>query len=142
MPPKYSLPEIERRWLVNLAQVGDLDSAPFRTIEDIYVRNTRLRLRKVTEADGETTYKLGIKYGKVSPLRQPITNLYLEAHEYEALAALEGERIRKRRYPVAGGSLNIYEDPAATHAHFEVEFSSENEAEAYVPPAFATEEIT
>lgn len=140
--PKYSLPEIERRWLVDLSRVGSLEAVPFRVIEDSYWTGTRLRLRKVVGPDGDRTYKLGIKYGKVSPLLQPITNLYLEAQEYEALAAIAGTRVRKRRYGLAGGSLNIHEEPLAAPPHFEVEFGSVRDAEAYIPPPFVTEEVT
>lgn len=140
--PKYSLPEIERRWLVDLARIGPLDGVPFRLIEDLYLTGTRLRLRKASNPEGDASYKFGIKYGHVSRLQRTITNLYLEEHEYEALATLGGQRIRKRRYAVAGGSLNVFDEPAETAAHFEVEFSSESEAAAYVPPAFVTDEIT
>lgn len=34
--PKYSLLEIERRWLVDLARVGSLVGLPFRRLEDAY----------------------------------------------------------------------------------------------------------
>lgn len=140
--PRYSLPEIERRWLVDLSRVGPLDAKTFRIIEDVYWPNTRLRLRKVLDPDGDTTYKLGIKYGKVSSLLQQVTKLYLAAQEHEALAALAGTRVRKRRYAVEGGSLDVYEEPADAPACFEVEFESVRDAEAYRPPAFVTEEIT
>lgn len=140
--PKYSLPEIERRWLVDLARVGPLDGVPFRLIEDLYLTGTRLRLRVVVSPEGDASFKVGIEDGNVSRLQRAITNLYLEEHEYDALAALGGQRSRKRRYAVAGGSLNVFEEPVETAPHFEVEFSSESEAVAYVPPAFVTDEIT
>lgn len=62
--PKYSLLEIERRWLVDLARVGSLVGLPFKRLEDAYWPGTRLRLRQVIDPDGRTAYKFGIKYGK------------------------------------------------------------------------------
>lgn len=41
--PKYSAIEIERRWLVDLAAVGDLSSVTFREIEDLYVSGSHQR---------------------------------------------------------------------------------------------------
>ena len=40
-PPKYSLIEIERRWLVDLSAL-DLRSAPFREIDDLYIEGSRI----------------------------------------------------------------------------------------------------
>ena len=48
--PKYSALEIERRWLADLAAVGELRSLPYREIADLYVADSRLRLRKITDA--------------------------------------------------------------------------------------------
>lgn len=140
--PKYSLLEIERRWLVDLARVGSLAGLPFRRLEDAYWPGTRLRLRQVIDPEGRTTYKFGIKYGESARGVQPVTNLYLDKAEYEALAAAGGLRVSKRRYLIAGGCLDVFDIPAGTPAYFEVEFGSEQEAQAYEPPPFVTEEIT
>lgn len=140
--PKYSLLEIERRWLVDLARVGSLAGLPFKRLEDAYWPGTRLRLRQVIDPEGRTTYKFGIKYGKSARGVQPVTNLYLGKAEYEALAAAGGLRVSKRRYLIAGGCLDVFDIPAGTPAYFEVEFGSEQEAQAYEPPPFVTEEIT
>jgi len=88
--PKYSEIEIERRWLVDLSAV-DLSSAPCREIEDLYIADSRLRLRRVS-GPGELTFKLGKKYGKRTSLSEPITNLYLTEPEYRRLSALLAER--------------------------------------------------
>jgi CYTH domain-containing protein len=138
--PKYALLEIERRWLVDLAKV-DLSGAPGRDIEDLYIAGSRLRLRKISGAE-ETAFKLSKKYGKCTPLAEPITNLYLTEREYGLLSSLPGTRTRKRRYTLAGGSLDVYVAPRAGLAVFEVEFESERAASDFVPPAFVTREIT
>lgn len=139
-PPKYSIAEIERRWLVDIGDVGDLAGRPFRLIEDLYIENSRLRLRAITEADGGRVFKLGKKYGKRAPTSEPITMLYLTESEHRLFAALPGARSTKRRYALEGGSVDLYESPPI--AIFEVEFVDEATAAAYRPPAFAGREIT
>lgn len=144
--PKYSLPEIERRWLVRDDVAAELlaahvDTAP-DVIEDRYVTGTRLRLRRVRHADGGETLKLCLKYGRASALREPITNLYLNTREYAVLAALDGVSVRKRRFRIGGGSLDVFDEPAGTPTYFEREFATVEAAMAYEPPAFAAEEVT
>jgi CYTH domain-containing protein len=140
--PKYALVEIERRWLVDLAAVEALGSRPFREIDDLYIAGSRLRLRRVTGPGAEITFKLAKKYGRCGPFSEPITNLYLTEQEYERLSGLPGERARKRRYSVSGGSLDVYLEPVAGLAVFEIEFRDERTAELYEPPSFAMREIT
>lgn len=139
---KYTRPEIERRWLVRLDEVGSLDGLPRRDIDDLYVSGTRLRVRKITGPDGGAVFKLGKKYGKQGGLSEPATNLYLEEPEYRLLCSLGGAEARKVRYSIAGGALDIYVVPPAGLAIFEAEFENEAEARAYTPPPFVREEIT
>lgn len=140
--PKYAAMEIERRWLADLSLAGDLGAVPFRRIEDLYVEGSRLRLRKITEPDGRCIFKLGKKYGKRSPVSQPVANLYLTEAEYAQLSALPGSSSSKRRYSVAGGALDVYEEPRPGLAVFEIEFDDEPSANSYRPPHFAVREIT
>lgn len=139
-PPKYSLPEIERRWLVEASFTRSLEGVPYRDIEDLYVGGTRLRLRKLTAPNGEVELKFCKKYGRVEGLAEAITNLYLSPQEYETLATLPGHVVRKRRYLYSGGALDVY--AGLPHAIFEVEFGSEDEALRYIAPAFAGREVT
>ncbi|HZF32075.1 MAG TPA: hypothetical protein VE907_23355 [Gammaproteobacteria bacterium] len=140
--PKYALVEIERRWLADLAAVDGLISHPFREIDDLYVAESRLRLRRVTGPAAEVTFKLGKKYGWCGPFSEPITNVYLTEREYQRLSSLPGERTRKRRYELSGGSLDVYLEPVGGIAVFEIEFRDERSAEIYQPPSFAIREIT
>ncbi len=140
--PRYSRFEIERRWEVGAALSGDVRNAPFRVIEDLYLENTRLRLRKITDQRGDRVFKLGKKYGKQSWPYEPITTLYLTEEEYGAFANLPGHAAKKTRYAFSGGSLDVYQDPNRHFMLFELEFVSEEEARKYVPPSFVAEEIT
>ena len=139
--PKYSIAEVERRWLVAPNSLSVVAGQPCREIEDLYVAQTLLRLRKMTGNTGEVVYKLCKKYDKSASLSQPITNLYLTEAEYRVLASLKGNAVRKQRYSVAGGSIDVYPGSPVV-ALFEVEFKTEREAEQYVPPSFAGEEVT
>lgn len=138
--PKYALLEIERRWLVDLSAL-DLAPLPYREIEDLYISDSRLRLRRIA-GPREVVFKLGKKYGKCTPLAEPLTNIYLTESEYSQFADLPGHRTRKRRYSLSGGSLDIYLEPQNELAIFEAEFSDERAASGFVPPPFATREIT
>ena len=140
--PKYSIAEIERRWLVDATAVGNLSNVPSRLVEDLYISESRLRLRKMTEQSGNVVYKLGKKYGKSSELSEPITTLYLDEHEYMRLNVLPGIRATKRRYTIAGGSLDVYENPSPGLTIFELEFQDESSAREYRPPNFIAKEIT
>jgi CYTH domain-containing protein len=138
--PKYSHLEIERRWLVDLSAI-DLARAPFREIDDLYIADSRLRLRRMS-GPSEVIFKLGKKYGKQTALSEPITNLYLTENEYRRLADLPGHHTRKRRYSLPLGSLDVYVEPNKDFAVFEVEFNDELAANQFELPPFVTREIT
>lgn len=139
--PKYSLPEIERRWLVHAWYLDELAGLPCRIIEDVYVDGSLLRLRSIRAPDGEVIYKLCKKYGRRGALSNPITNIYLSRDEYLALRVLPGSRVVKHRHTVAGGAVDLY--PASPPlAIFEIDFDSEQAATGYLPPPFAGEEVT
>ena len=112
--PKYSLIERERRFLVDPSGLGELLARPFRHVHDIYIENSRMRLRRVSvPEEGEVVYKLCKKYEPLSPSETPITNIYLSLSEYEVLAGLGGRHITKRRYDVLHGqrsfSVDVFE---------------------------------
>jgi len=142
MLQKYSLPEIERRWLVREDRLPSLSGARRREIEDKYVQGGRLRLRSVRAENGETIFKLGKKYPRVGIEAEHVVSVYLSQEEYEVLRALPGAIARKSRYSVEGGALDIYESRHPRPSIFEMEFASEAEAAAYFPPHFAGEEVT
>lgn len=140
--PKYSLAEIERRWLVDSALLPALESLPHREIDDHYLHDTWLRLRAIRQVGQATEYKLCKKYGKTEGIVEPVTNLYLSAAEYAVLAKLPAARIGKTRYALAGGSLDLYRLDKASLAIFEIEFESEDAALTYSPPDFVAREVT
>lgn len=140
--PKYAKYEIERRWLVEREAVEALELGPSREIEDVYLQGTGVRLRKVSEAGALAVFKLCKKYGKSSELCEAVTNLYLSEAEYVLLRSrLGGQPVKKARYAIAGGSLDLYESNPSLGV-FEIEFDSEDEAATYTPPSFVGAEVT
>lgn len=141
MRPKYALLEVERRWLVDPLRLPPLDERGARRIDDLYVADSRLRLRAITRGDGSVVRKLCKKYGGEAGA-EPITNIYLDATEYARLDQLAGARLRKTRYSLAGGSLDIFAAPCAGLAVFEVESPDVAVSLALSPPAFVGREVT
>lgn len=135
MPPKYSLPEIERRWLVDLSQIDLAALEEPEIIEDRYLMGTRLRLRRMSGPKG-VVYKLVKKYGR-SGWVEPITNLYLDEVEYANLATLPARSLVKKRFRLKDGALDLINE----HAIFEVEFASLEAAQAYQPQSFVLREL-
>lgn len=105
MSHKYARTEVERRWLL-AGLPDDLDLRTFTSIRDCYVEGTRLRLRLMTNVEGEVVgRKLGQKYvdGSRGPHAAVMTNLYLDVDEYDVLAKLPGLQLDKRRYSYPHG---------------------------------------
>jgi CYTH domain-containing protein len=145
--PKYSILELERRFLVDPAVLPSLDEDRVYVIEDLYVTGSRLRLRKVAGADGkETVYKFCKKYPSDDPLSGPIVNIYLSPAEYELLSVLPGERMRKRRCQLADDTapfvVDIFEGTLAGLIIAELEARDPDELRAVQTPSWAVREIT
>lgn len=132
MAIKYALPEIERRWFVDMAKVKGVSELDSRLIVDRFLTGTQLRLRRIESRAG-ISYKLGKKYGG------ELTNIYLTEAEYKALSELPSTELRKRRYTLEGGALDIPID-SALPPRWEREFDSVEAAMAFLPPPFVLDE--
>lgn len=144
--PKYAQLENERRFLVALEALSALSLANPRLIEDLYLNDSRLRLRRITPATGPAEFKLCKKYPSDDPVSTPITNLYLTETEHLALSGLPGRRIVKRRYDVAEGGLrfgvNVFEGALEGLILAEIE-TPDLASLAQVPtPAWALGDVT
>jgi len=143
--PKYARLENERRFWV--ARPPDLSGAAVRLIEDLYLRDSRLRLRMITHFDSAATeFKLCKKYDSDNPASGPIVNIYLSAAEHAMLSALPGHALRKRRHTVVHAgrafSLDLFEGPLAGLALCEAEAESAEAIRALAFPPWATREVT
>ncbi len=145
--PKYALPEIERRMLIEAAQLPDLRGLPCQHIEDRYLEAGRLRLRKITNLiEPEVVYKLCKKYGGTGAYEEPIVNIYLTAQEYDSLRVLPGCDLAKRRYTYEheGRRFSIDAHTGSLRGLYlcECEAASVPELLAVAFPPFAVKDVT
>lgn len=144
--PKYSLPEIERRFLV--LPDWRTPGAGFDgwLIEDQYVEDTRLRLRTMTNHEtGERVFKLCKKYESNDPLSASIVNIYLTREEHAALTILGGRRIRKHRFRLDDGarfSIDYFSGPLTGLVLAEIEFPDGADSKNLAVPHWAAREVT
>ncbi|MCD7920858.1 MAG: CYTH domain-containing protein [Clostridiales bacterium] len=132
--------EIERKFLIS--ELPDhLSDYPCHQIEQGYLcTDPVVRIRRQDDSF-ILTYKSG---GMMS---REEYNLPLSAEAYEHLRPkTDGIYISKKRYCIPFGSytieLDIFEQDAAPLILAEVEFPSEEEANAFVPPAWFREDVT
>jgi CYTH domain-containing protein len=145
---KYTRIEYERRFLVSpLADWRSAVESYSKTFEDKYIRDTRLRLRVLTDSDtGRRIIKLTKKVESASPYLHTISRILLSPSEYELFDGLEGDRMKKIRY------YHYYRDRVFSIDVFEGELDGlilcETEAGGLEdlmlaePPAYATREVT
>ncbi len=133
--------EIERKYLVDKLP-GHIEDYPCRIISQGYLNiNPVVRIRRDNEKY-ELTYK-----SKGFMARQEY-NLPLTREAYEhLLTKIDGRLIEKRRYMiplehVLTAELDVFEGTLAPLILVEVEFSSEEEANSFVPPSWFGEDVT
>src|SRR5262245_43446981 len=97
---RYSRIEYERRFLVSPSSDWRSCAEPyFKTFEDKYLSDSRLRLMVLTDSDtGRRINKLTKKNESSSPYFCAINRILLSNREFESLDALDGYRLNKRRY--------------------------------------------
>ena len=141
--PKYAHWVAERRFLVESRNMPQLKAADARLIEDLYIDGGRLRLRKTTMPGAtEPEFKLAKKYAADNPMIGPMTNLYLNAEEYEALSALPGARLSKRRHKVGAFVVDVFEGGLEGLVLAECEATNRMAAMAFDVPAWCVREVT
>ncbi|MFF0087751.1 hypothetical protein ACFYR1_50320 [Streptomyces canus] len=142
-PGKYAQVERERRFL--LANPPAPSSVTIsRVITDRYLVGTRLRLRRAEFSDGRSELKLTQKV----PVPQPgavqglITNTYLSLAEYEVLASLPAVLLAKARLSVPPLGVDVFDGRLHGLVLAEAEFTTDEEAQAFEPPAECVAEVT
>lgn len=141
--PKYAHWVAERRFLVDPAKLPPLNELEVRRIDDLYIDGGRLRLRCIHHlATGEMEYKLAKKYAADNPLVGPMTNLYLNAGEYAALAKLPGQQVVKRRYKIGGFTVDVFEGALKGLTTAECEASNRMAAMKVEIPDWCMREVT
>jgi CYTH domain-containing protein len=141
---KYARIERERRFLLAGPPPAAAVTAR-RRITDRYLPGTRLRLRRIDYLDsGDCEFKFTQKVpvGRPGYVQGLITNTYLSAAEYDLLASLPAAVLSKTRMSVPPLSIDVFEPPLHGLVMADVEFSTDNEAQSFLPPPAAVAEIT
>jgi CYTH domain-containing protein len=142
-PGKYARVERERRFLLAEPPIPSAVTAT-RTITDRYLVGTRLRLRRTDWPDGGCELKLTQKV----PVAQPgavqglITNTYLSPTEYDLLARLPATLLSKTRFSVPPLGVDVFDAHLQGLVLAEAEFTTDEEAQRFVPPADCVAEVT
>lgn len=145
---KYTRVEYERRFLVS--PDADWKSAVetySKTFEDKYLRDSRLRLRILSDSDtGRRVLKLNKKHESDSPYFRTVSRILLSPNEYAALETLEGDRITKTRfyhnYRGRVFSIDAFEGELEGLVLCETEADGFEDLMSSQPPAFASREVT
>jgi CYTH domain-containing protein len=141
---KYARVERERRFLLARPPSPSAVTGS-RRITDRYVPGTRLRLRRVDYLDsGSCEFKFTQKVPADLPgfVQGLITSIYLSTAEYDLLASLPAAVLSKTRLSVPPLSVDVFDPPLHGLVMADVEFSTDQEAQSFLPPATAVAEVT
>lgn len=145
-PRKYARVERERRFLVPVLP-GETPWA-VRSIKDLYVAGTRLRLRHsegIVDGQPELLCKLTQKVPDPEPadgVQGTITTMYLDEDEYERFAVLPGRRLTKTRFSFPPMGCDVFEGSIAGLMIAEVEFPDDESMASFASPPWCGREIT
>ncbi|MDW3652655.1 MAG: hypothetical protein R8P61_36595 [Bacteroidia bacterium] len=140
---KYAQTEWERSFLLP-GPPAELGKLPFKEIEDHYLINTQIRLRRTFDGKNRQ-WKLSKKLKLQSQSQQWVSTIYLSQREYDLFAQLPAFFLKKRRYylkDIDSQHIGIDHIVLAEKELWlaEVEFSSEEKLRAYkLPLAFLRE---
>ena len=143
---RYSRVEYERRFLVRGVEWRALASNG-RSINDKYLRDTRLRLRVVRDLEnGEQTIKLTRKAASPSPFHRTLNRILLTPAEHRVFDRLAGDRLTKvRRHCVQAGhryAVDEFDGELTGLVLCEIEADNLDELMRAIAPPFAQIEVT
>lgn len=143
LPGKYACVERERRFLLAEPPTPSAVTAT-RMITDRYLVGTRLRLRRAEWPDGSCELKLTQKVPVARPgaVQGLITNTYLSPAEYDLLASLPAAVLSKTRFSVPPLGVDVFDGPLQGLVLAEGEFTTDEEAQSFVPPPECVAEVT
>ncbi len=144
--PHYTLIERERRWLcrdVPLSLVVETEA-----ITDLYVTDSRLRLRESRPVGGGTPRLRFTRKADVDARTRLVTSIYLPEEEFAVLArSLPGVRLKKLRHRLRetqGVTIAVdeFEGDLKGLLLAEAEFDTEERLSTFPMPEFALREVT
>jgi CYTH domain-containing protein len=145
--PKYAALEIERRWLVDLEIAKRTTWYESWKIEDRYLDCGQLRRRHQRQAaTGENIWKLAKKYLGSDAFSRPMTNLYLNSDEFNALTQIPHHFLKKTRHHILVDAhrwaLDVFEGELAGLVMAEIECESLEAVMAVSAPKWTKREVT
>ena len=138
---KYGRVEAERRFLVAEFPASLAFDRRYR-IEDRYISQSRLRLRRMEDADGAVAYKLARKLPPHGPGQGVMGNLYLDEGEYRLLKGLDAQVIKKTRHYSGSWGVDVFEGELKGLILAESEAENEAALRELVPPFAVVREVT
>jgi CYTH domain-containing protein len=141
---KYARVERERRFLLAGPPPASAVTAS-RRITDRYLPGTRLRLRRVDHSGNqacEFKFTQKVPAGRPGFVQGLITNTYLSATEYDLLASLPADVLSKTRLSVPPLGIDLFDPPLHGLVLADVEFTTDEAARSFLPPALAIAEVT
>jgi CYTH domain-containing protein len=140
---KYARPEFERRFLLSGLPPGRAVGTV--AIADRYLTGSRLRLRRTEriEPAGEgPVFKLTQKVPADDGGPGLITTVYLSRAEFDLLATLPGEELKKTRHSLPPLGVDVFEGRLERLVLAEAEFDTQQECTGFSPPQFVVAEVT
>lgn len=141
---KYALVERERRFLLAGPPSASAVTAS-RRITDRYLPGTRLRLRRIDHLDSGTCefkFTQKVPAGRPGFVQGLITSTYLSAAEYDQLASIPADVLRKTRLSVPPLGIDVFDPPLHGLVMADVEFSTDQAARSFPLPSAAIAEVT
>jgi CYTH domain-containing protein len=145
---KYTRVEYERRFLVSPDERWkDSVETYSKTFEDKYLRDSRLRLRILTDSDSERrVIKLNKKFESSSPYFRTVNRILLSPDEYQLLSKLDGDHLTKvRHYCNHNGrvfSIDVFVGELEGLVICETEADNLDDLMSAEPPPYVAKEIT
>ncbi|MEO0468344.1 MAG: hypothetical protein AAF206_01890 [Bacteroidota bacterium] len=134
---KYAKREQELRFLLP-APPDDLEQFPCKSIHDLYLNGSRMRLRK-TISEHQTIFKLSKKIPLPEPNSQWISTIYLSEAEYNLFSILPGDQLRKKRFSLKrdeGMDMGVDEIVIGTEKMWILEIEYDDANMDNLPPPF------
>src|SRR5215471_13862351 len=142
----YTVVERERRWLCR--DVPHDQVLLSERITDLYVADSRLRLREARPIDGRPARLRLSRKADIDARTRLVTSIYLPEEEFALLAAsLPGRRVEKLRHRLQSPtgivlSVDQFQGVLAGLTLLEAEFDSVALMTDFVVPDFALREVT
>lgn len=140
---KYAKVERERRFLLDQFP-KNVNVMRIRRIADRYIDGTTLRLRKMSEENGPTAYKITQKITArdIGGQQGLIVTMYLTEAEFRVFEQLPAHMLSKTRHSVPPFGIDVFHGELEGLILVEAEFDSATAADALTIPSYILREVS